>query len=86
MFELLTCRQPLAEINNINVHVVHGGRPTLKTEVRTITVHCIKVSVILTHDYRITIYMSVKEVFMFCILICLYYMDNDFLKIFCVTY
>ncbi|XP_060572575.1 leucine-rich repeat serine/threonine-protein kinase 1-like [Ruditapes philippinarum] len=32
MFELLTCRQPLTEINNINVHVVHGGRPTLKTE------------------------------------------------------
>lgn len=32
MFELLTCRQPLSDVNNINVHVVHGGRPTLKTE------------------------------------------------------
>lgn len=33
MFELLTCREPLAEVSNITVHVAHGGRPTLTTEV-----------------------------------------------------
>ncbi|KAL4240953.1 hypothetical protein ACF0H5_001736 [Mactra antiquata] len=32
MFELLTCRNPLSEIGNVNVHVIHGGRPTLTTE------------------------------------------------------
>ncbi|XP_052762538.1 leucine-rich repeat serine/threonine-protein kinase 1-like [Mya arenaria] len=32
LFELLTCRHPLADVNNINMHVSNGGRPTLTTE------------------------------------------------------
>ena len=35
MFELLTCRFPLADINNPAVHVCNGGRPNITSEVRT---------------------------------------------------
>jgi len=40
MFELLTCRLPLADVSNITVHVAHGGRPTLTTEVRKHPENC----------------------------------------------
>ena len=33
MFELLTCRQPLKEISNPTLHVSHGGRPSITSEV-----------------------------------------------------
>ena len=33
MFELLTCRTPLADINNPAVHVCNGGRPNITSEV-----------------------------------------------------
>ena len=34
MFELLTCRAPLQDINNPAVHVCNGGRPNITSEVR----------------------------------------------------
>lgn len=76
MFELLTCRQPLAEINNINVHVVHGGRPTLKTEVRAVTV---LMFVLFNNDYRNTIHvckLSVDKVFLFLYLYTIWTMNS----------